>query len=235
MAIYRSVICSSAQLKIASRRAPNCRWFCCSFWIWISEAARLISPVFLFAVVGEERRRAKPIPYSHGHGNLNMAEKKGQFRYCALIAFEDHLQRKRRVDNGHAFVLLHVGGIMHVNSRSGRRWVQNTRLAAVGAGGLDHGPCVRASGTVTKTARKPKSGIKNSDNSPHITLDRRGLGVDLVGSNGWPLPRICCFTTPTSPTSAIASSVVVWPSKKYDFSQGYAVNQEVFLAEVTPK
>ena len=37
--------------------------------------ARLISPVFLFAVVGEERRRAKPIPYSHGHGNLNMAKK----------------------------------------------------------------------------------------------------------------------------------------------------------------
>jgi hypothetical protein len=36
----------------------------------------------------------------------------------------------------------------------------------------------------TKTARKLKSGIKNSDNTPHITLDTWGLGVDLVGGNG---------------------------------------------------
>ena len=32
--------------------------------------------------------------------------------------------------------------------------------------------------------KKLKSGIKNSDNTPHITLDTWGLGVDLVGGNG---------------------------------------------------
>ena len=33
----------------------------------------------------------------------------------------------------------------------------------------------------TKTARTRKADIKNSDNTPHISMDTRGLGVDLVG------------------------------------------------------
>ena len=33
----------------------------------------------------------------------------------------------------------------------------------------------------TKTARTRKADIKNSDNTPHISLGTWGLGVDLVG------------------------------------------------------
>lgn len=38
--------------------------------------------------------------------------------------------QKARGQQPYVCGLLHVGGIIHVNSRSGRRWVQNTRLTA---------------------------------------------------------------------------------------------------------
>ena len=102
----------------------------------LSSAEKSLAGVLTRGCRGGKAPR-KTDTYCHGHGNLNMAKKsskqrkKGQFfRYCALIAFEDQLQCNRRVDNSHTFGLLHVGGIMHVNGRSGRRWVQNTRLTA---------------------------------------------------------------------------------------------------------
>ena len=46
---------------------------------------------------------------------------------------------------------------------------------------------------VTKTMCSHKADIKNSDNTPHITLGTWGLGIDLVGGTWQASPPVRCF------------------------------------------
>ena len=48
-----------------------------------------------------------------------------------------------------------------------------------------------------------KADIKNSDNTPHITLGTWGLGIDLVGGTWQALPRVRCFPAPAMKTGKI--------------------------------
>tara|TARA_B100000519_G_C13882425_1_gene268919 strand:+ start:164 stop:460 length:297 start_codon:yes stop_codon:yes gene_type:complete len=56
---------------------------------------------------------------------------------------------------------------------------------------------------VTKTMCSHKADIKNSDNTPHITLGTWGLGIDLVGGTWQALPRVRCFPAPAMKTEKI--------------------------------
>ena len=56
---------------------------------------------------------------------------------------------------------------------------------------------------VTKTMFSHKADIKNSDNTPHITLGTWGLGIDLVGGTWQALPRVRCFPAPAMKTEKI--------------------------------
>ena len=56
---------------------------------------------------------------------------------------------------------------------------------------------------VTKTISSHKADIKNSDNTPHITLGTWGLGIDLVGGTWQALPRVRCFPAPAMKTEKI--------------------------------
>ena len=56
---------------------------------------------------------------------------------------------------------------------------------------------------VTKTMCSHKADIKNSDNTPHITLGTWGLGIDLVGGTWRALPRVRCLSAPAMKTEKI--------------------------------
>ena len=56
---------------------------------------------------------------------------------------------------------------------------------------------------VAKTISSHKADIKNSDNTPHITLGTWGLGIDLVGGTWQALPRVRCFPAPAMKTGKI--------------------------------
>ena len=79
---------------------------------------------------------------------------------------------------------------------------------------------------VTKTMCSHKADIKNSDNTPHITLGTWGLGIDLVGGTWQALPRVRCFPAPAMKTEKIVfqnRKKILPPSEKLNKGfPGYA-------------
>ena len=78
---------------------------------------------------------------------------------------------------------------------------------------------------VTKTMCSHKADIKNSDNTPHITLGTWGLGIDLVGGTWQALPRVRCFPAPAMKTEKIVfqnRKKILPPSEK--LNKGFPCN-----------
>ena len=77
---------------------------------------------------------------------------------------------------------------------------------------------------VTKTMCSHKADIKNSDNTPHITLGTWDLGIDLVGGTWQALPRVRCFPAPAmKPTIVLQNrKKILPPSEK--LNKAFPVN-----------